>query len=431
MWQSEIARNVRHNFTVNVLDAAFFGSALGFASFVTIIPLFLNSVTDSTLLIGLVASMHTIGWQLPQMLTSHYVARLRRYKPMVMFMTVHERWPFFGLAVVALLVPVASPGVIALLTVLLLIIHSMSGGLAATAWQSMIGKIMPRERRATFFGIQSGIANMMAAGAAILAGFLLDKLPSPIDFAICFGLAGVTMMISLAFLAKTREPAHDAEQSEEAKQFGWRKFVEIVKRDGNFRWFLVARVLSQIAWMSVSFYTIYAVRHFGMDAETAGVLTSVLLLSQTVASPLLGWVGDRWGHRVVYAMGALLITLSAALAFFAPELGWFYVAFGLAGFSNATVWGIAMTFTLEFGTDAEKPLYIGLANTLIAPVGLIAPIVGGAMADSFGFQSTFSLCIVAGLLTAALLYFVVRDPHRKEKAKAVPATLALEDSGVW
>lgn len=431
MWQSEIARNVRHNFTVNVLDAAFFGAALGFASFVTVIPLFLNTITDSTLLIGLVASAHTVGWQLPQMLTSHYVARLRRYKPMVIFMTIHERWPFFGLAVVALLTPVASPGLITILALLMIITHSICGGLGATAWQSMIGKIMPRERRATFFGVQSGVANMLAAGAALLAGFILDKLPSPIDFALCFGLAGVAMMISLSFLMRTREPAHDAQQSDEAKSFGWQKFTEILKRDGNFRWFLLARILSQVAWMSVSFYTIYAVRHFGMDDQMAGVLTSVLMLSQTVAGPLLGWVGDRWGHRVVYAVGALLITVSAGLAFFAPELSWFYIAFGLAGFANATVWGIAMTFTLEFGTDAEKPLYIGLANTLIAPVGLIAPVIGGAMADSLGFQSTFLVCIIAGLLTAGLLYFVVQDPHRKEKAKAIPVGIALEDSGSW
>ena len=49
MWQQEIRRHTRFNFTVNVLDGAFFGLGVGFASTVTIIPLFVNSLTDSKL----------------------------------------------------------------------------------------------------------------------------------------------------------------------------------------------------------------------------------------------------------------------------------------------------------------------------------------------------------------------------------------------
>src|SRR5262245_21916894 len=101
MLQEELRANVRHNFTMNIMDGLFFGLALGLASTVTVLPLFLNTLTHSTILIGLIASLHTIGWQFPQLLTSGYVARLRRYKPMVIFMTIHERWPFYGLMVVA------------------------------------------------------------------------------------------------------------------------------------------------------------------------------------------------------------------------------------------------------------------------------------------------------------------------------------------
>ena len=42
-----------------------------------------------------------MGWQLPQILTASRVGRLRRYKPMVLTMAIHERLPFFALALVA------------------------------------------------------------------------------------------------------------------------------------------------------------------------------------------------------------------------------------------------------------------------------------------------------------------------------------------
>ena len=109
MWQDEIRKNVRFNFTVSILDGAFFGiGALGFASFVTVIPLFLNHLHASTVVIGLVTSVQAIGWQLPQMFTANRVAKMRQYKPFVLFMTLHERWPFVGLMLIAmtLLMPV-------------------------------------------------------------------------------------------------------------------------------------------------------------------------------------------------------------------------------------------------------------------------------------------------------------------------------------
>lgn len=422
----EIREQVRHNFTVNVLDGALFGLGLGFASFVTVIPLFISQLTDSTLIIGLIASLHVVGWQLPQLLTSNYVARLRRYKPMVMFMTVQERWPFFGLAIVAALIGTGglSKEPALLLSLLLIIWHSLGGGLTATAWQSMIGKIMPPRRIGTFFGTQSAAANLLASGGAVLAGFLLFNVAFPYNFALCFAATGLAMTLSLIFLAATREPEHNPTPGGEAQPVGWKPMATILKRDRNFRWYLAARILSQVPWMAISFYTIYGVRRFGMNEETAGFLAGLLMLCQALANPVLGWLGDRIGHRVMYAVGALMMTASAALALFAPEINWLYLAFALAGCSNAATWAVSISFTLEFGSITEKPLYIGLANTLIAPATLAAPLFGGWLADTLGFEATFAASVLTGLITFALLQFIVRDPRPQLRTAGSSATLA-------
>src|SRR5574338_1246114 len=98
----EETKNLKLNYTVNILDGAFFGFGIGFASFSTVIPLFVATMTDSAILIGLISAVHVMGWQIPQLLTAQHVSRLARYKPMVMWMTIHERIPFIGLALVAL-----------------------------------------------------------------------------------------------------------------------------------------------------------------------------------------------------------------------------------------------------------------------------------------------------------------------------------------
>jgi MFS family permease len=142
-----------------------------------------------------------------------------------------------------------------------------------------------------------------------------------------------------------------------------------------------------------------------------------MTIGQTIANPIFGWLGDRWGHRSMYLIGGLLMAASAGTVLFAQDVSWFYVAFALAGAANATFWSVAIALTLEFGETHEKPLYIGLANTLVAPVSLLAPIIGGALAQYMGFHATFLLSVVAGLLTAAVLQFGLSDPRRVARLK--------------
>ena len=95
-----IRTHLRHNVSVNLLDGALFGLALGFASFSTIIPLFVTQLTDSAILIGLAPALHAIGWQLPQLFNAGQIARAREYKPIVLRNTIHERTPFLVLAII-------------------------------------------------------------------------------------------------------------------------------------------------------------------------------------------------------------------------------------------------------------------------------------------------------------------------------------------
>lgn len=425
--QEQIRKNVRFNFTTGVLDGAFFGLGMSFASFVTIIPLFMSQLTDSSALIGLVVSLHTLGWQIPQLFIASRVSRLSRYKPMVMIMTFHERWPFFGLAVLALLLPTLGPVTVLPFAVLLITVHGLGGGFAGAAWQPMIAKIMPPDRTGTFFGTQSGAANLMGALGALTAGFLIDRLPLPLNYAACFAIAGAVMFASYFFLARTREPAHEVAPQKSARSVDWHAFRDILKRDVNFRWFLIARSLSQFGWMAIAFYTVYAVERFGLDERTAGLLPFLIMVSQGIAGPLLGWLGDRIGHRSVYVLGMLVMTASIVMIASAATLTWIYLAFVLAGFANATFWATSITLSMEFSNEAERPLYVGLANSLIAPTGLLAPLIGGGLADSFGYQATFGLAIAGSLATAAVMFFFMTDPRRRTIEPAQPHAI-LKDA---
>jgi len=413
-------RHLRFNVTVGMIDGGMFGVALGFASFGTILPLFVASMTDSATLIGLVPAIHGAGWLLPQLFTASHTSRLRRYKRTVMLNTIHERIPFLGFAVVALLLPKIGIQAGLVLTFILLTWQGLGGGFTANPWTSMISKIIPPENRGTFFGTQAAVANLFISGAAIAAGYLLNGYKAPINFAICFLIAVVFFTISWVALAFTREPTDFDKVIEETPIPFWQGAGNILKRDTNFNWFLFARTLSQFATMGFVFYIVYALRRFQMDEVTAGFLTATLTISQTVANASMGWLGDKIGHRPMLILGAVAALLSSLLAWFAPSLVWFFPIFILSGLANVSIWTNGMTMATTFGTEKERPFYIGLAQTLTAPATMIAPLLGGWIADSQGFVTTFGLSAILSLVMMGILIFIIKEPLKFHHPNPLP-----------
>jgi MFS family permease len=149
-----------------------------------------------------------------------------------------------------------------------------------------------------------------------------------------------------------------------------------------------------------------------MDAVTAGFLTATLTISQTIGNIGMGWIGDRIGHRAMLILGAFAALLSAVLAWNAVSILWFYPIFLLTGLANVSIWTIGMAMTVDFGNEAERPLYIGLSQTLTAPATIIAPLIGGWIVDAAGFIPIFSISIILAIVTMLILIFMVKDPRK-------------------
>lgn len=411
------SKNFPFNFIVNVIDGGFFGMGLGFASFTTVLPLFVSNLTHSAILIGLIPAIHIVGWQLPQLFTVQRVARQKRYKPMVMFFTIQERVPFLGLAVISWFIPSIGPKIALALTFACLVWQGLGGGFTATAWQSMIGKIIPRERWGVFFGFQSAAANLLGSVGAVIAGVILEKNAPTRGFSMCFLLAAGAFVISYIAISLTREEETPPVSTGFERKDFWRDLHSILLRDANFRWFVVVRILAQLGTVGFAFYTVYVVRFYGVDEVTAGILTGVLLLVETILNPIMGWLGDHWSHRGVMAVGMISAAVSAGLALWAPSVGWFYLAYALAGMAYIAVWTIAIAMTLEFGREHEKPAYIGLANTLVAPTAFMIPLLAGWLADVVGYQATFLATAIGAVATVVVLSFGLHDQPKAEQVR--------------
>ena len=342
-----------------------------------------------------------------------------RKLPFILRYTVWERLSLPALAGVAFVLAESAPRLsLALLLVLLLAMAGVGGALMP-AWMDVIGRTIPTTLRGRFFGAASLLASVGGLLAGAATTYLLAAFPEPQSYGLCFLAGSACLAGSYLALAAAREPAAGAPRAPVPLGTYLGRIPALLRRDRNLAWFLVARGASTVATMATGFYTVHALRAFGAPDWQVGVFTTLFLAGQMAGNLALGWLADRAGHRVVLALGVGALAAGNVAALAATSVGPFGVVFLLAGVHHATISLSARTILLEFTDDPdERPTYIGLANTALAPLAFAAPLAAGLMADRLGLPVVFAVATAVALVALALLLARVREPRRAATAPA-------------
>ena len=85
--------------------------------------------------------------------------------------------------------------------------------------------------------------------------------------------------------------------------------------------------------------------------------------------------------------------------------------FVFMGFSYSARMVSSFNILFEFAPIDEKATYISLTNTLTAPFSGLSPILGGLLADLFGYKFIFTLSPGIGLVALSMLTFWVKEPR--------------------
>lgn len=412
-FEEQVKRNYRWNFTVNAADFALYIFALSFTSILTILPAFVSKFTASNVIIGLISTINVIGWLLPQLPAAKYVEKFDKKKRFVVIVGIWERLPWLFAAIGIILF--RNSGSFWMLAIFFICygIFCFSGGINTPAWLDMIGKIIPEKKRGQFFGISNLIGNGVGVVGALFAGYVLENLAIPWNYAICFGCAFVAMMISLGFVAATRETAYPVVKERASLNNYLKQLVIIGKTNRNYLFFLIAIIFTSFSSMASGFFTVHAISKLSLTGEDIGRFTAITLFFQTISNPLWGKWGDRSGFKGVMATAAAGMVLSGIIAAFANSTMAFYAVFAIIGASISADTISRLSIVLEFSQPEERPTYIGLTNTIRAPFSAIAPLVGGFLSDQFGRPFVFFLTssiISVGLL---LMIALVREPRRQ------------------
>jgi len=415
--QQTIERNYRWNFLVNTLDGASFWFGMSFFSSTIILPLFVSHFTDSPLTIGLISFLGWGGIFLPQLFMANAVERAPRKKffPVTLGFFL-ERLPIFLLPPAVYFLATRQPILTLVIFFVLYTWQNVGTGVVLVGWQDMIAKVIPVEKRGRFFGISNFIGNGTGILGALAVPVVLEKFTFPLGYVFSFAVAGAFIFLSWVFLSFTREPAVYSSKPPVSQLNYLRSLPEVLRRDRNFRMYLLSQIIFSLSGMATGFLVVYTVKTWNLpDAEASGFMIA-LQIGLTLAYLFFGFLSDRKGHKLSLEICMLLSALLLVLAIIAPSPWWFFPIFFLRGAVNAGTFISGISIVYEF-TDAEnRPTYIGLANTIPGVAGSLAPLIGGWLAGAMSYQAMFILSAIIGTISWVLLRFAVHEPRKMKSS---------------
>jgi len=410
-----VQQHLRRNVLALGGDFAFYMIGLAFASQATILPAFAASLGAPNVVIGAIPAVTTLGWLLPSLFVAGHTETLGRKLPFVLRYTVWERAPYLGLALTAFFVAERAPTLaLGLVLVILLAMTGVSGALLP-AWMDIVGHAIPVMVRGRFFAVSSIVSSLGGLAASFATASILAAVRAPASYGLCFLAASLCMALSYVVLMLTREPPAASPPAESVPLRAYlARIPSLLRRDRNMAWFLAARGCTVIGVMGSGFFTVYALRVLGAREWQAGVFTTMLLTGQVAGNLVFGWLADRMGHRLVLAVGIAAMAGASLVALTAPSVNLFLLTFFLDGVYDAAINVSGLNILLELAPAAgERPTYVGLGRTAVAPAAFAAPLLAGVLADAAGFGWVFAVATAFSLVGLALLLVRVRDPRHE------------------
>ncbi|MFD5325263.1 MFS transporter [Streptomyces sp. NPDC127092] len=152
-------------------------------------------------------------------------------------------------------------------------------------------------------------------------------------------------------------------------------------------------------------------RDLGADTGQVQWTSTGYLVAVAGLLVFAGRLGDRYGHRRVFALGCLGFALASAGIAAAPGIGWVVALRVVQGVSGA----LLQPATLGMLRGAYPPERLGMPVAVrTSAIGLAAaagPLAGGVLVDAYGWRAVFLIGVVP-TLAVALLCLAVPEPGR-------------------
>lgn len=402
--------NLRRNYAGHYLHGMLGMTGFRLVNAPTFLPAYLHMVSGSNAVVGLGLALQQVGGVISPIFGATKIEHRKKVMPAAVWMGSLGRLAILGMGISGWLLK-DQPLVIALLFFMLM--FGVFMGAQRVVFNLLMSKVIPISRRGRLQAWRNATGGLIAALLAWVAGkyFIGPNLFGngySTTFVFAFVLTSLGLW-ALQVLMKEPEPPTTRPQARFRDRL--REFPSLIRQDRAYGFFLLVQMLATSARMASPFYILYVGQKVGLDGPTLGLLSLAYLGADTASNLIWGYLGDKTGFRLVLLLSVAGWIGSTVLLMNIHDVVAMFLAFAGLGASQAGYMMAANTMILEFGSREDLPMRIAVSATAESITATLGPLVGGQVADLFGYNVVFGASL--GFLAAAFLILLtaVRDPR--------------------
>ncbi len=304
------------------------------------------------------------------------------------------------------------------LPVVFLILYSMffaTTGVNQLSFNTLQGKLIRPHRRGRLMSVAGMAGSIVAMTGAwfLLTGWL--SLPDGRGFARIFGVTSFCFFLASTILWLVREPR---DPQGHAESHPGRLFLNVWRTLREQRSMQRVAVVAMLYMSSMLLFPHY--QWLGRTLLEAGPRDLMIWvigqnLSVGIFSSITGYIGDRYGYRVVircetFAMSLVPLVAIGLSEYLEPDQRiWYAITFIMLGLTPVTVKTL-FNYVLELVHEEHHPHYLSTLNVCMAMPLFFAPVVGYLI--DWNHHAMFFL--IAGVVfLSGLLTFRMDEPRHE------------------
>jgi MFS family permease len=412
--------NLKRNYAGHYLHGMLGMTGFRLVNAPTFVPAYLHSLAGSDALVGLGLSLQQLGSIVSPIVGAAQMEHRKKILPISVALGSLMRIQILGLALSGWFLTGSWAVGAALLFLFLL---GLFQGPQRVAFQFLLAKVIPIRLRGRLQAWRNLTGGMIAAVLSYFAGdWLVAHHVFGNGYATTFFLAFVLTSLGLSALQiLMREPEPPTVRDRVAFRERMKDIPRLIMQDRGFAWFMAARSFAMGSRIGQPFFFLFAASALGVASNgdphafgrTLAILSFAYMSADTVMNLVWGYLSDHGGFKSTFVIAMATNVVSVAALTMANSFPLAVIAFFGIGAANSGYQMSSTNIVLEFGHRHDIPMRMALSNTAEGLMGSVAPLLGGILAEVWGYKAAFLATIISVAISLAILVWKVDEPRRR------------------
>ncbi len=148
-------------------------------------------------------------------------------------------------------------------------------------------------------------------------------------------------------------------------------------------------------------------------------VVTATLLTTAISTPIWGKLADLTNRKVLYQLAIVIFVLATAAAGFAQSPEWLIACRAVQGIGAGGLAALSQVLMADIISPRERGRYMGLFGGVMALATIGGPLLGGMIADAWGWRWNFFVALPVAIVALILVQTTLHVPARPKKKTTI------------